>query len=64
MAYLYILKSKSNARYYIGSTTDLARRLREHDAGNTPTTRHSGPGQLVYNEEFGALAEARRRERG
>jgi hypothetical protein len=33
---LYILKSQSNGRFYVGSTDDLARRLEEHDRGQPP----------------------------
>jgi predicted GIY-YIG superfamily endonuclease len=38
-------------------------RLAEHNHGQTLSTRNRGPWQLIYQEEFETLAEARRRER-
>ncbi|MCI0407702.1 MAG: GIY-YIG nuclease family protein, partial [Acidobacteria bacterium] len=63
MAFLYILHSDSTGRYYIGSTSDLERRLREHQRGQTPSTRGRGPWRLIYREEFPTLSAARKRER-
>ena len=63
MSFVYILQSMQNGRYYIGSTDDLERRLQDHEAGNTATTRHNKPWKLVYSERLLTLAEARRRER-
>ena len=62
MAFLYILQSETNSRYYIGSTTDLQRRLPEHQRNQTPSTRHRGPWKLVYREQFETGEEAHRRE--
>jgi putative endonuclease len=62
MASLYIMQSQTTGRYYIGSTNELGRRLREHARGHSLATRGRGPWKLVYCEEFGDLAEARKRE--
>jgi putative endonuclease len=62
MASLYILQSETTSRYYIGSTSDLGRRLSEHARNHTPSTRNRGPWKLVFREEFATLPEARRRE--
>jgi len=62
MAFLYILQSQTTGRYYIGSTTDLQRRLSEHNRSHSPATRGRGPWALVYQETFATLLEARRRE--
>ena len=59
---VYILKSKMTEKYYIGSTTDLERRLQDHERGNTRTTRIHKPWFLVYTENYPTLTEARRRE--
>ena len=48
---LYILQSQETNKYYIGSTTDLERRLVDHKRGNTRTTRIHKPWFLVYKEE-------------
>jgi putative endonuclease len=62
VAFLYILHSETCNRYYVGSTNDLARRLEEHGRGHSLATRDRGPWKLLYQEEFGSLADARRRE--
>ena len=58
----YILRSKSSGRYYVGSTSDLARRVSEHLRSHSLATRGRGPWTVVYTEEFPTLLEARRRE--
>lgn len=63
MAFLYILRSQSTGRFYVGSTVDLERRLAEHGRGQTPSTRKRGPWQLVYKEKFSTLQDARQQER-
>ena len=62
MAFLYILQSESTGRFYVGSTSDLQRRLSEHFRNHTPSTRNRGPWKQVYQETFPTVAEARRRE--
>jgi putative endonuclease len=62
MAVVYLLQSKSG-RYYYGSTTDLARRVEQHERGHTATTARDRPWRLVASREFGSLQEARRQER-
>jgi len=63
VAFVYVLRSRASGRFYIGSTTDLKRRLAEHARRNSPYTRDRGPWELVYQEEYAELAQARRRER-
>ena len=63
MCAVYILQSESTGRFYIGSTTDLDRRLRDHAAGNTITTKGRGAWRLAYREDFPSLSAARHRER-
>jgi putative endonuclease len=59
---LYILQSETSGRFYVGSTDDLDRRLREHRRGYSSATRARGPWKAVYTEAFTTLLEARRRE--
>lgn len=63
MYFLYILKNKETGRYYIGSTSDLERRLHEHIKGKTRTTRILKTTELVYKEEYNTIEEARTREK-
>ena len=60
--FLYILKSKINDKYYIGSTRDLRKRINEHNAGKIKSTKAFIPYELIYKEKFLAYNEARRRE--
>jgi len=61
MAFVYILQSETG-RYYVGSTTDMAERLRHHAGGYTPSTRALGKMRLVLQQEYGTLSEARKVE--
>lgn len=63
MFYLYILKNEETDRFYIGSTNDLARRIKQHRSGRTRTTKVLKTFKLVYKEEYNTLLEARDREK-
>jgi predicted GIY-YIG superfamily endonuclease len=63
MAWVYVLRG-SSGRFYIGSTTNLKRRLEQHHNGHTYSTRRLGhPLELVTSLEMNSLAEARALER-
>ncbi len=62
-AFVYVLQNERTSRHYIGSTTDLQRRLADHNRGNTSSTRNRGVWRLVYWEAYKDLGAARRRER-
>jgi putative endonuclease len=59
---VYILYSKSRDQYYIGQTEDITRRLAQHNAGYSKTTKSGIPWELLYSEEYQSRAEAFRRE--
>jgi putative endonuclease len=61
-ATVYILKSLTNGRFYIGSTKDLERRMREHSTGRSTYTRGAGPFELIFRQEYEELALARKIE--
>ena len=62
-AYTYILQC-ANGQYYVGSTTDLDKRLQEHQAGlGAKFTRAHSPVKLVYKEEYSSIEMAFSRER-
>jgi len=63
MAWVYILISRKNNRYYIGSTSDLKRRLFEHTNGYSKATRYLRPLEVAFTKEFPVLQEARQEER-
>lgn len=52
-----------NGRYYIGSTDNVERRLDEHNSGKSVYTSQSRPFELMYQQEYNSLAEARKVER-
>jgi putative endonuclease len=56
----YILKG---SRYYVGSTNDLDRRLKEHGSGQTHTTKRTDSWSLVKFFPCDSLEEARTLER-
>ena len=59
---MYILKCCDGV-YYVGSTDDLAERVRTHNSGRGPVfTRIRLPVELVYSESFPSMSEARVRE--
>ncbi len=64
---VYILQSKSTARYYCGSTSDVERRLKQHNdpeyKGSKTTKRFAGPWALIWNEEHTTRGEAMKREK-
>jgi putative endonuclease len=61
-AWLYILRLKSG-NLYIGATTHLDQRCKEHFEGKAcRTTKLDSPIGLVHTEEFVTNIEARRRE--
>lgn len=64
MFYCYILRCADNS-LYCGQTTDLKRRVEEHNTSPTKSakyTRSRKPVTLVYFEEYETLPEAMKRE--
>ncbi|OGZ53337.1 MAG: hypothetical protein A3B25_03840 [Candidatus Ryanbacteria bacterium RIFCSPLOWO2_01_FULL_48_26] len=59
---VYILKSL-DGKYYVGSTTDLERRLKQHRFGYTATTHRMENPKLVFAQKYETLAQARTVER-
>jgi putative endonuclease len=61
--YMYILKC-SDGSYYTGSTTDLERRINQHQNGEGANyTKKRLPVELVYYEEYSRIDEAFYREK-
>ena len=61
--FVYVLHSSSNNKYYTGMTTDLARRLKEHNSGKTKSVKAYIPWKIIYTEEYDSEIEARKREK-
>jgi len=60
--FVYILKSDSTGKYYIGCTDNVQRRIFQHNSGYSKATKAGVPWVLKRVEEFPTLAQARRRE--
>lgn len=65
MYYVYVIKSLKDGKNYTGMTSDLQKRIAEHNKGSkgTPSTLSRGPFILVYNEEVENRSDARIREK-
>ena len=61
--YTYALKSKKDSTLYIGMSTDVAKRLLQHNAGKTVSNRHHTPFEVIYTREFQTRYEAREYEK-
>jgi putative endonuclease len=60
--YVYVLRC-SDGSFYTGYTTDVKRRVREHDAGDgAKYTRGRTPVELVHVERFDCKSAAMSRE--
>ena len=62
MFYLYLLFSKQNDEFYIGTTPDLKRRFYEHNQGKKFSTQSGRPWKLIYYEAYPTKDDALRRE--
>jgi putative endonuclease len=62
MYYVYVLYSKDENKFYIGSTSDLKRRVEEHKAGKVHTTCRYKSITLLFYEAFYGKEDALRRE--
>ncbi len=60
---VYILKSKTTGKFYIGCTNNIIRRLQEHNANKTRSIKNKGPFELIHQENYNSLSEGRIRER-
>ena len=65
--WVYILINDKTDKRYTGHTSDLERRLREHNdkvvGRHRYTKQQQGTWQIIYKEEHATRAEAMKRER-
>ena len=60
---VYVLRSESTGKLYIGQTKNLKRRLFEHESGLARYSRGRGPWEVVFTEDYATRAKAMQRER-
>ncbi|MFQ5863200.1 MAG: GIY-YIG nuclease family protein [Candidatus Brocadiales bacterium] len=63
MYYVYILQSEKDSRLYIGYTTNLKKRIQEHNSGKSLATKPFQPYKLIFYEAFLNKADAKAREK-
>src|SRR3989344_9541811 len=61
--YVYVLQSMKNQGIYIGYTTDLKKRLHEHNRGLNFSTKTFRPWGLIHYEAYRNTKDAMRREK-
>lgn len=59
--YVYVLLCR-DGDFYAGFTSDIQRRLEEHNQGSNVSTRNRRPVELIYFEGHRSKADAFRRE--
>jgi len=60
--YVYVVMSQKDRHFYVGSTCDLKRRIKQHLAGTVDSTKNRLPTSLVFYEAYLDKFDALRRE--
>src|SRR5689334_7001660 len=60
---VYVIRSDKDGRFYVGMSSDLERRIKEHNAGKTFSTKGYRPWKLFFVEKYLSRDEARSREK-
>jgi putative endonuclease len=67
-AWVYVIRSDSTGRYYCGQSTDVERRVRQHNDPNyslsKTTKRFEGPWKLLWSQACENRGEAMKLEMG
>ena len=59
----YVLYSRKYDKIYVGQTSDLERRIEQHNSGKHRYTKRYIPWQVIYTEQFQTRSEAMIREK-
>ena len=63
MYYTYVIQSDMDGRFYTDYTSDLRKRLDDHNSGKVPSTKSRGPFNLIYYEACLDQQDATAREK-
>ena len=63
MYFVYILLNKARTKTYTGATTNVDRRLKEHNNGKVLSSLPYQPYEIIHIEPYNTLKEACARER-
>lgn len=61
--YIYVLHSKKDDKLYVGYTSNLRKRLEEHNKGLVKSTKYRRPLELIYWEGCLNQQDATKREK-
>ena len=59
---VYVLFSELDHQLYVGYTSDIARRIKEHSEGRNTSTKHRRPFKLIFLEYYLFKEDAKSRE--
>ncbi len=60
---VYVLQSEVDGSFYKGMTSDIGKRLNQHNSKKTKSTKSKTPWTVVYTEAYTDVMEARLREK-
>ena len=60
--YLYVLLSLKDQKHYVGKTTNLIRRVNEHNNGKVESTKSRTPLKLIYYEAYSNKTKCNKQE--
>jgi len=63
MFYVYLIQSEVDSSFYIGYTSNLELRIKQHNKGKSIYSRRKKPWKLVYSEELENKTSALKREK-
>ena len=63
MFFVYILQSEKDKSLYIGYSSNLKKRYKEHNQGFSTATKYKRPYKLIYYEAFVKQKDAKDREK-
>ncbi len=61
--YVYVLRSTNKDFMYVGITSDLVKRLGEHNSNKVKSTKADSPYELIFYEAYRDKSDAYRREK-
>lgn len=61
--YVYVLRSLKDGTMYTGCTTDLRKRLTQHNSGDSTYSKKHTPYELIYYEACMNISDAYAREK-
>jgi len=63
MYFVYAIKSLIDGRIYVGLSSNINRRILEHNSGQVFSTKGYRPWKLIFKEKAPNRQEARKREK-